>query len=65
MYPGQLLKRKFEGHIADKDEIEIGLANGKYFKGIMRVNQGNRRRAFVTVDDLKIDVYIDGIFAQN
>lgn len=59
------MKKQFETHITDKDELEAGLNKGKYFKGIIRVNQYNQKRAFVTVDDLKVDVLIDGIFAQN
>lgn len=31
----------------------------------MRVNQTNRRRAFVSVNEFDIDVMLDGLFAQN
>jgi hypothetical protein len=54
---------KFEGHLTDKNQIEAGKAKGTYFEGIMRVNQSNRRRAFVSVNEFDIDVMLDGLFA--
>jgi hypothetical protein len=32
------MKKYFETHITDKDEIEMGLNNGTFFKGVIRVN---------------------------
>lgn len=31
-------------------------------EGVLRINQNNRKRAFVSVDGLNVDVMIDGIF---
>ena len=47
------------------NQIEAGRQKGKYFEGILRVNQTNRRRAFVSVNEFDIDVMLDGLFAQN
>lgn len=41
------------------------MANGTLFEGILRVSQNNRRRAFVTINDINVDVMVDGLQQQN
>ena len=38
---------------------------GYLFEGILRVNPNNRKRGFVTVPELKVDVMVDGFIQQN
>lgn len=42
-----------------------GLENGTLFEGVLRVSQTNRKRAFVTVAGVAVDVMIDGLYSQN
>ena len=35
------------------------------FEGVFRVNQNNRKRAFVSVNDFIVDVMIDDLMSQN
>lgn len=53
-------KRQVYSEYLSEKEIETGLKAGYLFEGIMRVNPNNRKRAFVTVADLKVDVMVDG-----
>lgn len=34
----KMQKVKFEGHLNDKTKIKQGIAAGKYFEGVLRVN---------------------------
>jgi DIS3-like exonuclease 2 len=43
----------------------MGIAKGYYFEGVIRMNQMNRKKAFVNVKGLKMDVMIDGLMCQN
>lgn len=45
--------------------IKEGLEQGKYFEGRFHVSDENRLTAFVTVDNLKTKVMIDGLACQN
>jgi len=39
----------FEKYITDKDKIEDCIKEGKYFKGIIRMNPKFRYRAYVSI----------------
>jgi len=54
------MKELFPDHIVDKAEIDKSLAKGEYFKGVIKMNANFRHRAFVSVNELKIDLLIDG-----
>lgn len=45
--------------------IKEGIEKGYYYEGVIRVNQNNRRRAFVNVNGINVDVMIDSLTAQN
>ena len=38
-----------------------GLEEGILFEGVLRVNQNNRKRAFVSAKDINVDLMIDGL----
>lgn len=46
-------------------EIQKGLEKGTLFQGVIRVNQFNRKRAYVTVNGISIDVMVEGLYQQN
>jgi hypothetical protein len=48
-----------------EEQTRAGLENGTLFEGVLRVNQNNRKRAFVTVKDIQVDLMIDGAKEQN
>lgn len=48
----------FDEYVADQSLIEKNLEKGVYFKGIVKTNPRFRRRAFVSVPELNIDVLI-------
>jgi len=50
----------FQEHISDKNEIASKLREGVLFEGIIRFNPKFRQRAFLTIDELKVDVMIEG-----
>ncbi len=54
----------FEQHMTE-EQTRAGLENGTLFEGVLRVNQNNRKRAFVTVKDIQVDLMIDGAKEQN
>jgi hypothetical protein len=35
------------------------------FQGVIRINQNNRRRAYVTVQGICVDVMVEGMMQQN
>ena len=47
------------------DEMEHGVEKGTLFQGPLRINAKNRQQAFVTIEGLDIDVYLDGEMARN
>ncbi len=47
------------------DEMEHGVEKGTLFQGPLRINAKNRQQAFVTIEGLDIDVYLDGEVARN
>jgi len=62
--PEQRSRTIYEDYL-DEAQIKKGLESGTLFQGILRVNQMNRKRAFVSVDDIKIDVMLEGLNSQN
>ena len=58
-------KINFEEYLQVEEELKKGIADGKFFEGILRVNPNNRNRAFVTINGIAIDVMIDGLSSQN
>lgn len=54
----------YEQHLAE-EVTRKGLTEGTLFEGVLRVNQNNRKRAFVTVKDIHVDLMIDGLKEQN
>lgn len=50
----------FQEHISDKKEIASKLKEGSLFEGTIRFNPKFRQRAFLTIDELKVDVMIEG-----
>ena len=47
------------------DEMEHGIEKGMLFQGPLRINGKNRQQAFVTIEGLDIDVYLDGEKSRN
>jgi len=47
------------------DEMNYGIEKGTLFQGPLRINGKNRQQAFVTVEGLDIDVYLDGEVSRN
>mmetsp|Transcript_19524 Transcript_19524/g.30006 ORF Transcript_19524/g.30006 Transcript_19524/m.30006 type:complete len:142 (+) Transcript_19524:2376-2801(+) len=48
----------FEPHIAMSPEVEEKLAKGLLWKGKLKTNPRFKHRAFVSIDELKVDVLI-------
>lgn len=62
----KLGRRERDSHIDEYlDEVQIkeGLDKGILFEGVFRVNQNNRKRAFVSVNDFVVDVMIDDLMS--
>ena len=55
----------FQEHISDKKEIASKLKEGSLFEGTIRFNPKFRQRAFLTIDELKVDVMIEGQTKMN
>lgn len=55
----------FQEHLTDEQAIKAKLAQGHLFQGIIRFNPKFRQRAFLTVDDLKVDIMIEGQTKMN
>ena len=55
----------FPDHISDKDKIAKKLEDGVLFEGVIRFNPKFRQRAFLTVEELKVDVMIEGQTKMN
>lgn len=49
----------------DEKKIEEGVEKGHFFEGILRSVANNRRRAFVYVNGIKVDIMIDNLLSQN
>lgn len=46
--------------LTNEGQIEKGLENGEYFKGIIRINPKFRHRAYVSLEGFPNDVLIEG-----
>ena len=55
----------FEKYVTDKIEIDEKLKEGKYFKGMIRMNPKFRNRAYVSIEELRIDVLVEGYKLMN
>ena len=55
----------FRDHIEDKVIISQNLYDGIFFKGTVKTNPKFRYRAFVSIDDLNIDVMVKGMQDMN
>jgi len=64
LLPESDLKKRFEGHL-DSSVIEDGISKGKLFKGVLRIADGNRNNATVMVAELRTEIFIDDVYAQN
>jgi hypothetical protein len=64
LLPESAVKKRFEGHINSSD-IEDGILKGKLFKGVLRIADGNRNNATVMVAELRTEIFIDDVYAQN
>ena len=56
--------KKRAAKISDQS-LEEGFTKGKFFKGVLRVSETDRRVAFVHVAELKTEVAIDNLYSQN
>jgi DIS3-like exonuclease 2 len=57
----RFIQKHFDEFLEDEKKIEMGIEKGYYFEGVIRINQNNRKRAFVNVNGMKMDVMIDGL----
>jgi|EP00505_MAST-04D_sp_SCG-Rhode-Island_P002504 DIS3-like exonuclease 2 len=57
-------RQHYEQHIA-LEEAERGIVRGELFAGKLRISARNRREAYVSVDGLNIDVFLDGDKGRN
>jgi len=48
-----------------KEEIEVGIEDSSIVVGALRINAKMRNQAFVTVKDMKFDVFVDGDKNRN
>ena len=64
LLPESDLKKRFEGHL-DSSVIEDGISKGKLFKGVLRIADGNRNNATVMIAELRTEIFIDDVYAQN
>ncbi|KYQ89653.1 putative ribonuclease II domain containing protein [Tieghemostelium lacteum] len=55
---------KFEKHIT-REQLEIGLAEGKYFFGQIRVNPKKYNDAYITVQGSSADVFVEALKDRN
>ena len=54
----------YPSHLSAED-VEGKLRTGELLQGVLRVNVQNKKQAFVTVNGICRDVYIDGELARN
>ena len=64
LLPESTVKKRFEGHL-DTSAIEDGILKGKFFKGVLRVVADNRNHATIMVAELRTEIFIDDVYAQN
>ena len=64
LLPESAIKKRFEDHM-DFSDMEDGISKGKLFKGVLRIADGNRNHATVMVAELRTEIFIDDIYAQN
>ena len=57
-------KAYFPRHI-NSEEASDGITAGKYLVGNLRISGKNREEAYVTIDGLDIDIYLDGDRGRN
>ena len=55
----------FEKYVTDKVLIDEKMNSGKYFKGIIRMNPKFRYRAYVSIQELNIDILVEGYKLMN
>eukprot|EP00501_MAST-03F_sp_TOSAG23-6_P000413 GSMAST32.ASY1.ANO1.425.1 assembled CDS len=60
-------REKFTGYRKhmEKSDVDIGLENGKFYEGTIRINKKKRTEAYVSVQGIPFDVFIDGDTARN
>ena len=55
----------FEKYVTDEVVINEKIKSGKYFKGVIRMNPKFRYRAYVSIQELNIDILVEGYKLMN
>lgn len=63
LYPHQ--KRPYFSPFMSPEDMELGIAEGKLHRGVIRINRRNRYDAYVTTEQLDSDIYIGGEKDRN
>ena len=58
-------KQFFEKYLDDQAEIDEMLAGGQLWKGVVRMNPKFRHRAYVSINELNVDVLIESYRLMN